>query len=260
MRKVNRNIVELEIQKEVTPFGGDAKMASYHAHVTRHSADFINRRLRMAESVGLIRRGGDGKSLNYMILMNREKFLKKIAQATSGLGLTENQQGAYVFLRELDVPHEEALVLSRKKNSRKAIFVERARVLSKISLEVSRFGTERIPFSMYKRIIGLPPTKIKRYLYEKILRDLENKHAEQVLDAVMPYWRRVPLIKNMEVRIILEKVSFLINNGIQLHGYYIRKFSTNRLARELKRLRHLTPEEQRNLMQRLETARNKTDK
>lgn len=251
MRRVNRNLVALEIENKLKPFNGSADIAR-HLTVNRHmSAQRIEERLRMAEMVGLIKRG-ESSGLAYLGL-TQPMFAERLRAVQ--VGLTLKQRDAFSFLVGIKIPEEMVLRMCKTQVASRNLFLKRAKVVASIKLDPKKYGVERVPIHLFWKVIELPPTKIKRYIEGKILSDLENNHSKKVLDEIFPVWTRLRQISKLEPRNILAKVEWLIQNGRSLHGRYIRQYSLEQLEQVKKELQKITPQEQRRMMQRLAQAK-----
>jgi macrodomain Ter protein organizer (MatP/YcbG family) len=251
MRKVNRKLVALEIENKLGAFNGSWAIAR-HLAVNRHmSAQRIEARLAVAEAVGLVKRG-ESNGLAYLGL-TQPMFAEKIRAAQ--VGLTLKQRDALSFLVGIMVPKEMALRMCKTQVASRDLFLKRAKTIASIKLDPKKFGVERVPLHLFWKVIELPPTKMRRYIEAKILRDLENNHSRKVLDAVFPVWTKMRQVAKMEPRTILAKVEYMINEGIALSGRKIRQYSLEELKQRKAMLDRMTPLERKTFRKRLAQAK-----
>jgi len=254
MKRTSRPFAIKQMHNLIKPYGGAEKVARYlveHRHV---SLGQIESRLETAERVGLVEKGGDGKGLIHLIGRTQPHFLQRVKLRQNGM--SDKQRIALDFLtKKLCIPQELALKLSSTHVASESVFKERARVIASIELPVEKYGVKRIPLSLYKNIIHLPPTKIKRYVEGMVLRVLENRFSSKILDSVFPLWKRFAQLKGIEPRTILAKVEYMIQEGIALSGRKIRQYSIQELKQRKTELDKMTPLEKKTFIERLAQAR-----
>ncbi len=254
MRKINRAIITWNVHDLIAPFGGTKALAKQLVHVRHMSAGKVESRLKTAENIGLAKQGGDGKRLRYILDATNPTFLKRI-QAIN-IGMTDKQICAYKFLITLKVPPQQAQKLCQTQMASRELFLTRAKEIAKFELSSEKYGMSKIPVTLIKHFIHLPPSKIKRFLEKSpIMRKLQNEHSAKVLDAIFPLWSRIGQLKKIAPITVLAKVEYLINNGILLHGRYIRQYSLEQLPKVKNTLQKMTEGEKLTMLQRLEQAR-----
>jgi|GEM_PF-5313307 len=251
MRKVNRKLVALDVNKQLEPFNGSFAMAKHLVNNRHMSPKKLAFRIKTAENAGLIKRG-ESNGLTYLGL-SEPMFLERLR--TTNVGLTLKQRTAFSFLIGLKVPEEMALRLSQTQMASRELFLKRAKVIADIRVDPKKYGIDRVPVSLLWKVIDLPPTKIRRYIEARVFSEFETKQSQKVLDNVFPVWRRVKQISRMEPTTVLAKIEWLIENGVSLHGRYIRQYSLAQLKQVKSTLQKMTPQEMKLMKQRLAQAK-----
>jgi len=238
---------EKRIHFLIAPRGGTKQNAKTILRGGHQTVQEVERRIRIMDANGM------NIGVTNALGCSRARFDSMVQKHMAPLKhkMSPERKALFDLMIQEGVSEKAALkVLGRSMLSRPINVKERLKLL-KGKLDFKKYGISQIPVELFDALIVQTPFDTMRNSVKRLLKNIENKNAERVLDSVLPFWRRMAFVSNkIEVRTILAKWVFLVGKGIEPSGNLLRQYSLENLKKGPIRGKKLTVEEKKNLLQR----------
>lgn len=118
-------------------------------------------------------------------------YAELIVRLKSKYKLNRKQQDLFYFMIKKGIKEEIAASIASSKAYNKFIVPEKIAYFESLNLDPKKYGVTKLPPEIYQHLLKYRPSLIKRAGLRKALRQLEDRHAIQILDNLFPNWRKV---------------------------------------------------------------------